>query len=214
MRQGVVGTVLVAFAIAGCGGGDDAGTTTPPSQPDGASLTAPFDALAEQAYKDAGKDRQQDYTAGVQTDGCFAADDEAARAIGDATGLDVAFAKENYLQGLPDQQEHLICSIEPGPGEDHPVIVNVAVGTTTFTPDQMLDNLKRLEKDTHELSGSAEGLDPATVLAVESGGINQFFWIDGDFTVSLGGLSEKLSPDQGFAALSAAVQGVSRTLGQ
>ncbi len=215
MRRGALATGLTALAIAGCGGGDSSSSTTSSSQPDGTTLIASFDDLATQAYKDAGKDRQRDYTAGTNVDGCFIADDETAKAIGDATGLEVTFATQNnYLQGLPDQQERLICSIEPPAGADHPVIVSVSAGTTTLTPDQTLANLQRTDKSTHELDGSAPGLDPDSVLAVEGGGISQFMWIDGDFTVGLGGLSDKLSPDQGLAALSAAVQGVSRTLSQ
>jgi hypothetical protein len=217
MRQGALAAGLVAVALAGCGGGgdDSSSTTTSSSQPDGTTLTASFDDLATQAYQDAGKDRQQDYTGGTTVDGCFIADDETATAIGDAAGFEVTFAqKNNYLQGLPDQQERLLCSVEPPPGADHPVIASVSAGTTTLTPDQTLANLQRVDKSTKELDGTAPGLDPDSVLAVEGGGISQFIWIDGDFTVALSGLSDKLTPDQGFAALAAAVDGVSRTLSQ
>jgi hypothetical protein len=215
MRQGLLATAFagLVMAISGCGGDDDSSTTTGSSQPDGAALVEPFNALAAQAYTDAGKDRDEDYTSGTQVDGCPIADDEAAAAIAEAAGLDeLTFADEAFVQGLPEQQEIVICSIEAPAGADHPSIVNLTAGTTTYTRDQQLSNQLRLEEGAHELEGEAEGLDPGSVLAVTGEGLSRFGWVDGDFQVSLGGPSDQLSPDQGFAALSAAVSGVSRTL--
>jgi hypothetical protein len=42
--------------------------------------------------------------------------------------------------------------------------------------------------------------------------VSQYAWVDGDFTVGLAGPSDQLPPDKGFAALSAAVEGVQSTL--
>src|SRR4051794_24219759 len=102
MRKGLVATLFVGLitAIGGCGGGDDSSTTTTSEQPDGAALVEPFNALAQQAYDDAGKDRDEDFGAGTTIDSCFIADDETAAAMGDAAGFDLTFRQESsYLQG-------------------------------------------------------------------------------------------------------------------
>jgi hypothetical protein len=82
VRKGWIAATLVGLAVAsgGCGGDDsDSGSDGTASGPDGAALVEPFNALAEQAYEGAGKDRQTDYTSGVTLDvGCPLADDEAA----------------------------------------------------------------------------------------------------------------------------------------
>jgi hypothetical protein len=107
----------------------------------------------------------------------------------------------------------MICSVESSAGADHPTIVNVAAGTTTLTRDQTLDRvLQIVAVPRHELEGSAEDLDPDSVVAVGDDALSQFIWVDGDFQIAVGGATDKLSPEQGFAALSAAVDGVSRTL--
>jgi hypothetical protein len=215
MRRSVLTTLTVAFvlAIAGCGGDDSSDDSD--GGPDGAALRAPFNDLAAQAYEEAGEDRDAQGGAGILVEGCFAVDDEAAASIAEAAGLDgITFIDDNFLQGVPDQEERLLCGVEKPEGTDGPPpIVNIGVGTTTLNRDQLLDRLlNSADTERHEVEGEAEGLDPSTTLAAEGGGVSQYVWVDEDFTVGIAGPSDRLPPDDGFAALVAAVDGVQSTL--
>jgi hypothetical protein len=215
MRRSGLTALAVAFvlAIAGCGG--DGSSDDSDGGPDGAALRAPFNELAAQAYDEAGEDRDAQGGAGVLVEGCFVIDDEAASAIGAAADIDeLTFIEDNFLQGVPDQEERLLCGVEKPDGTDGPPpIVNIGAGTTTLNRDQLLARLLNSDDaERHEVEGEADGLDPSTTLAAEGGGVSQYAWVDGDFTVGLAGPSDQLPPDKGFAALSAAVEGVQSTL--
>ena len=212
MKTSALILIALVLTLGGCGGDDSSDADS--SGPDGASLVEAFNALAAQAYEDAGEDRSNG-GAGILIDGCFAADDAAATAIGDAIGAEeFVFQEENFLQGVPNQEEKLLCAVEAPKGTDGPPpIVNVGVGTTTLSRDQLLERLLSSDDfDRQEVEGTADGLDPSTVLAADGGGVSQYIWVDGDFTVGISGPTDQLTPDEGFAALSAAVDGVESTL--
>jgi hypothetical protein len=70
----------------------------------------------------------------------------------------------------------------------------------------------RVAENSTEIEGDAPGLAAESVVAAEADGIHQFAWVDGDFFVGVSGTTEQLSTDEGFEALSAAVDGVESTL--
>jgi hypothetical protein len=212
MLRSALATSFVAFGIvlAGCGG-DEA--SDEPSGPDGAALAAAFGERADEAYADAGKDRDEDFGAGFLVKECFSVDDDAAAAIGEAAGFELTFGDSNFLRGVPDEEESLGCSVDAD-GDERPTIVMVTTGTTLAEPDQFLERLLRATEGVTEVEGDAPGLDPESVVATEADGISQFAWVDNDFFVGIGGPSEQLSTEEGFAALSATVDGVESTLSE
>lgn len=204
-------TVGLALALAGCGGGgDDAPDES--TAPDSAALSEAFDAGAEQAYTDADKSRADDFGSGVVIDDCFAIDDDGAAAIGDAAGFELTLGENNFLQGVPGEEERIGCSVEAG-DDGPPPIFMVTVGTTLVDTAQFLERIKRNLEDVTEIDGEAPGLDPESVIGVEGDGTRQFAWIEDDFLIGVGGPADQLSEEEGFAALSAAVEGVESTLG-
>ncbi len=202
--------IALALGLAACG--DDDSSESEAEGADSTALREAFGERAEEAYTAADKSRADDFGPGVVLDECFVAYPETASAIGEAAGdEDAAFGDNNFLQGPPDEEEHLGCATEAEPGE-RPAFFMLTVGTTLVTRDQFLERLIRNNEEATEIEGEAEGLDPASVLAIDGDGISQYAWVQDDFFVGVGGPTDKLSSEEGFAALSAAVDGVDTTL--
>jgi len=211
----VVVMSLAAFG-AGCGGSDSSDPEPAASLPSGADLAAGFADGSAAAYEAQDLNRDQDYLRGAITDDCFVLDQAGAEAIAQATGSDheqVELSKDNYVSGAPGEEETLICAVDD-PTQSEAVkrlIGTVGVGTTLADPDQYLERALRTAKGT-ELEGTAEGLDPAEVVAFEREGVRTFAWVHDDFVIAISGPAQVLSTDAGFAALPVAVEEVSRTL--
>ena len=66
--------------------------------------------------------------------------------------------------------------------------------------------------ETIELDGDAPGLHQADVVAVKGEGVARLAWVSDSFLVGITGPEGQLGGEKGFAALSAAVEGVEQTL--
>lgn len=209
-RQAVAAAIVgLALALAGCGGDDE---PDPAAGPDSAALTEAFGEGAEKAYADAGKNRADDFAQGVVLEECFVADAETATAIGEAGAEDgLVFGDDNYLSGVPGEEERLGCATE-AEGDERPAIFMLTVGTTLATPEQFRERMIRNRDEASEIEGEVPNLDPESVIAIEGDGISEYVWVQDDFFVGVGGPTNVRSSDEGFAALDAAVAGVERTL--
>jgi hypothetical protein len=214
MARIVIAAVAISIALGGCGDSDPA--EAPSNLASGSELAAAFGKLAEKAYAANDLDRDEDYAQGTTVDGCFFLDQRAAEAIADAIGGGhdkTEVAKDNLINGPPEQAETLVCTLSDPEEEDlaSRLIATVGAGTTTLEPEQYVEQALRLGKG-EEIEGDAEGLDPDDVVAFERANVLTFAWISDDFVIGLSAPTRILSVEDGFAALPTVVDEVSRTL--
>lgn len=197
----LVACVIALGFAAGCGSDPD-----PEVAPDPATLTAAFDAEAAAAYEEQDSDREENSAVGIVVEDCLVIDDEARAAIaGELLGDDaIELSDTNFLLGAPGEEERLTCRF----GERHGA--TITAGTTTATAEGTRERL--LGADASPIEGEAEGLDPDSVAAGLATGSARFAWIEDGFMIGVSGPEGEVSPEEGFAALTAAVTGVERTL--
>lgn len=174
-------------------------------------MSEAFGARAEAAYRANEQDREDDFARGLLVPECFALDAEAATAVGEAAGADgpaLRIADTNFLSGVPGEDETLNCSLGSS-GEQLAVIA----GTTLVDAEGQLERLERGSDGFEQFDGSATGLDDADVAATKGEGVARLAWVSDGFIVGITGREEVLGGEEGFDALSAAVEGVARTLG-
>lgn len=165
------------------------------------------------AYEAEGENRNNDILLGLGLliPECFIIDAEGVAAVGEAAGAEArAFriADTSYLSGVPGEDETLNCSLG-STGEQLAVIA----GTTLVDTKGQLERLQRESESSEEFDGSADGLDDADIAATKGEGVARLAWVSDGFVVSVTGPEDLLGGEKGFAALSAAVEGVERTLG-
>ena len=173
-------------------------------------MSEAFDEKAEAAYEADGLDREEDYPRGLLLDRCFVLDPEAASAVGAAAGAEgpaFRIADTNYLSGVPGEDETLNCSLGSSGAR-----IDVLAGTTLVDADGQLERIQRGSDRFEEVDGEAPGLDGADVVAVSGQGVTRLAWVSEGFVVGVTGPEDLLGGKEGFAALTAAVEGVERTL--
>lgn len=173
-------------------------------------MSEAFGEKAEAAYEADGLDREEDFERGLLVPECFVLDPEAATAVVEAAGAEgpaFRIADNSYLSGVPGEDEVLNCSLSSTGAQ-----IVVVAGTTLVDADGQLERLMRGPEGSEELNGSAPGLDEADVVAVQGGGVARLDWVSDGFIVSVTGPEDLMGGEDGFAALSAAVEGVEQAL--
>ena len=173
-------------------------------------MSEAFSAKALAAYEAQGSKRGEDSERGLFLDECFVLDSEGVRAVGEAAGGGgpaFRIAETNFLSGVPGKSETLNCSLR-----STGIQMALIAGTTSVDSDGQLERLRLGLKGVKEIEGTAPGLDAADVAAASGEGRTQLAWVSGGFLILVTGPEDKLGGAKGFAALSAAVEGVERTL--
>jgi hypothetical protein len=169
-----------------------------------------FAKRAEAAYEAEGGSREEDSPRGLLVQECFVLDPEAATAVGDAAGAEgpaFRIAETNYLSGVPGEDEILSCSLSSSGAQ-----IAVIAGTTLVDAEGQLERIQRGSEGLEEIDGDAPGLDAADVVAASGEGVARLAWVSDGFVVGITGPEDLMGGEEGFAALSAAVEGVERTL--
>lgn len=207
----VIASLALVLTVAGCGGGDDEATTTDSGIP---NVQDAFSLAAAAAYEQEGKNREADFGAGTTVKECFALDEAGLEKVGEAAGVpDLEFTGSGFLAGPPDEEERLVCPTDAGKGAESPAAIrSIAVGLTLADREQLLKRSMQGAREATEIDGTAPGLDPESVFALDLDGSKQFTWVSDEFVVGLGGPSDELDDEAGFDALGVLVEEVQRTL--
>jgi hypothetical protein len=163
---------------------DDAGDSGE-GGPDTAAMSEAFEERSQAAYEAAGRNGDDALPRGIVVQECFVLDREGVMAVGEAAGAEgpsFRIADTNYLKGVPGAGVTLSCSLASSGAQ-----IAVVAGTTTTEPE---GRRRR----------------------VEGGGLISYRWVSDGLVVAVAGPEGLLGGEEGFAALSAAVENVERTL--
>lgn len=192
--------------LAGCGDED-----VPELEvPNGKALIEPLQQVVSDQISAGGGDPEEAGGPPVRSEGCPVIGEDGLKVLSVPAGRDLQTSEVGLVANGGPGAERVDCTFDSDEG-DLPPIAGFTVGTTVLSPELFLGSAD-ITGENAVIEGSAEGLKPASVVAIQLADARRFAWVEDGIYISFTGPRDQLDGERGFELLTALVEGVGAQL--